>query len=30
VIGEGTWDIQRFRYDLALSVPRYIAYLERA
>jgi hypothetical protein len=30
VIGEGTWDIQRFRYDLALSIPRYIAYLERA
>jgi hypothetical protein len=30
VIGEDTWDIQRFRYDVALTVPRWIAYLERA
>jgi hypothetical protein len=30
VIGEDTWDIQRFRYDVSLTVPRWIAYLERA
>lgn len=30
VIGEDTWEIQRFRYDVALTVPRWIAYLERA
>lgn len=29
-IGEELWDIQQFRYDVALTIPRWIAYLERA
>jgi hypothetical protein len=29
-IGEVVWDVQMFRYDLALTIPRWIAYLERA
>jgi hypothetical protein len=29
-VGAETWDIQQFRYDLALTVPRWIAYLEHA
>lgn len=29
-VGEEVWDIQLFRYDLALTVPRWIAYLEHA
>lgn len=29
-VGEETWDIQQFRYDVSLTLPRWIAYLERA
>jgi hypothetical protein len=29
-VGEDVWDVQMFRYDVALTVPRWIAYLERA
>lgn len=29
-VGEETWDIQLIRYDFALQVPRFIAYLEHA
>lgn len=29
-VGEETWDVQQFRFDVALTVPRYIAYLEHA
>lgn len=29
-VGEDVWDIQQFRYDVALTIPRWIAYLERA
>jgi hypothetical protein len=29
-VGEDTWDVQAFRYDVSLTVPRWIAYLERA
>jgi hypothetical protein len=29
-LGEDTWDVQAFRYDVSLTVPRWIAYLERA
>jgi hypothetical protein len=29
-VGVELWDIQQFRYDIALTVPRWLAYLERA
>lgn len=29
-VGEETWDVQQFRFDVALTVPRWIAYLEHA
>jgi hypothetical protein len=29
-VGDEVWDVQIFRYDLALTVPRWIAYLEHA
>jgi hypothetical protein len=29
-VGEETWDVQQFRYDLALTVPRWLAYLEHS
>lgn len=29
-VGEETWDIQDWRHDVALRVPRWIAYLEHA